>query len=278
MGTLHASARMTRRQFVSAAGMAALAAGAFLATGCQASEAKSATEDDAAADEGETDAATSENAASTEPGSTILVAYFSATGHTENVANLIAEATGADVFAMEPVEPYSSDDLRYSDPDSRVSQEHDDPDGTHVELVETTPANFDAYDTVFLGFPLWWGHASWVVDDFVTQNDFAGKAVIPFCTSASSSYGDNTEYLEGMASSGLWVEGNRFSASSDADDVQEWLDTLDLEALVEEARADAEGSGDEAAEGRDGSADQDVADESDETAGAGSDDEGSTEE
>lgn len=214
MGTSHASARMTRRQFVSADGAAVLAAGAFLATGCQASEAESATEDDAAP---------------TEPGSNILVAYFSATGHTENVANLIAEATGADVFVMEPTEPYSSDDLRYSDPDSRVSQEHDDLDSTHVELVQTTPDSFEAYDTVFLGFPLWWGHASWVINDFVTENDFEGKTIVPFCTSASSGYGDNTEYLEGMASSGTWVEGARFSASASEGEVQEWLDSLDLE-------------------------------------------------
>ena len=236
MGISHASARMTRRQFVSAAGAAVFAAGAFLATGCQASEAESTTEKDDA--EEEADAPTSEDAAPTEPGSNILVAYFSATGHTKGIAEMIAEATGADVFVMEPVEPYSSDDLRYSDPDSRVSQEHDDLENTHVELEEATPENFDDYDIVYLGFPLWWGHASWVINDFVTENDFEGKTIVPFCTSASSGYGDNTEYLEGMASSGTWVEGARFSASASEDEVQEWLDSLDLEGDREAADAE----------------------------------------
>lgn len=238
MSSVHSS-RFTRRQFVAAAGMAALAAGTLLVSGCNANEGDAAeatveTDEEATENEASADDETSAEEAGQSSGNGILVAYFSATGHTEGIANMIAQAEDADVFVMEPKEPYSSDDLRYSNPDSRVSQEHDDLENTHVELLETAPENFDDYDVIFLGFPLWWGHASWVINDFVTENDFEGKTIVPFCTSASSGYGDNTEYLEGMASTGTWLEGNRFSASASEEDVQEWLDSLDLDGAANE--------------------------------------------
>ena len=118
--------------------------------------------------------------------SNILVVYFSATGNTESAANLIAEATGADVFKLEPVEPYTDADLNWTDESSRVVYEHDNPDDRHVELVADTVENWDQYDTVFIGYPIWWGIAAWPVDTFVEANDFTGKTVIPFCTSSSS--------------------------------------------------------------------------------------------
>lgn len=225
--------RPTRRQFVAmagvaVAGVAAACAGAFAASGAGADEPQQADGEVAASSGSDASHAADESVASDASGSGVLVAYFSATGHTEGIANMIAQDLGADVFVMEPVEPYSSDDLRYSDPESRVSREHDDLENTHVELVSTTPENFEDYDVIFLGFPLWWGNASWVINDFVTLNDFEGKTIIPFCTSASSGYGDNTEYLEGMATGGTWLEGNRFSAGASEQDVQEWLDTIDL--------------------------------------------------
>lgn len=221
--------QISRRQFVVMAGVTALSAGALVA---HAGDAEEATSQDA--DDGEVIASQSagpDSSAASDAGGAgngILVAYFSATGHTEGIANIIAQYTGADVFVMEPAEPYSDDDLRYSDPESRVSREHDDLDNTHVELVETTPEGFDDYDVVFLGFPLWWGHASWVINDFVASNDFEGKTIVPFCTSASSGYGDNTEYLQSMATSGTWVEGSRFSSGASEQEVQEWIDSLDL--------------------------------------------------
>ena len=168
-----------------------------------------------------------EEAASTEEGKTLVV-YFSATGNTETAANYIAEATGADIFVLEPVEPYTSDDLRWTDENSRVVYEHDNPDARAVELVASTVENWDDYDTVFIGYPIWWGIAAWPVDTFVQANDFTGKTVIPFCTSASSGLGDSGELLAEMAGTGEWLEGMRFSSRVTEEDVQAWLDELAL--------------------------------------------------
>ena len=157
-----------------------------------------------------------------------LVVYFSATGNTEAAANYIAEATGADILALEPVESYTDDDLDWTDENSRVVYEHDHPEDRAVELVAATVENWDEYDTVFIGYPIWWGIAAWPVDTFVEANDFTGKTVIPFCTSSSSDLGDSGELLAELAGSGEWLEGMRFSSRVTAEDVQAWLDTLEL--------------------------------------------------
>lgn len=97
----------------------------------------------------------SESVQETEGGNTLVV-YFSSTGNTEEAANYIAAATGADVFELEPVQPYTDEDLNYGNEDSRVSYEHDNPDARNVELVADTVENWDSYDTVFIGYPIWW--------------------------------------------------------------------------------------------------------------------------
>lgn len=173
------------------------------------------------------DPETTEEATATEEGKTLVV-YFSATGNTETAANYIAEATSADIFVLEPVEPYTSDDLRWTDENSRVVYEHDNPDARAVELVASTVENWDDYDTVFIGYPIWWGIAAWPVDTFVQANDFTGKTVIPFCTSASSGLGDSGELLAEMAGTGEWLKGMRFSSRVTEEDVQAWLDELAL--------------------------------------------------
>ncbi len=157
-----------------------------------------------------------------------LVVYFSATGNTEQAATYIADITGGDLFELEPAEPYTSDDLDWTNDNSRVSREYYDESLRDVELVADTVENWDSYDTVFIGYPIWWGIAAWPVDGFVEANDFTGKTVIPFCTSASSGIGESGELLEEMASTGDWQEGMRFSSSVSESDVQEWLDSLNL--------------------------------------------------
>ncbi|MGN0777762.1 MAG: flavodoxin [Aristaeellaceae bacterium] len=93
-----------------------------------------------------------------------LVVYYSATGNTERVGGIIAAETGADVFVLEPVEPYSDADLNWTNPDSRVSYEHEHPEAQRaVVLVQVTPENWEAYDTVYIGYPIWWGIAAWPV-------------------------------------------------------------------------------------------------------------------
>ena len=160
-----------------------------------------------------------------------LVVYFSATGNTGEAAGYIASITGADVFEIVPADPYTSEDLTWTDPESRVSTEHDARvagETVAVELTQTTPDNWDSYDTVFIGYPIWWGEAAWPVDTFVQSNDFTGKTVIPFCTSASSGIGESGRLLAELAGAGDWMEGQRFRSSVSESDVQTWLDGLDL--------------------------------------------------
>ena len=157
-----------------------------------------------------------------------LVVYYSATGNTAQVAEYIADITGGDLFELEPAEPYTSDDLDWTNDNSRVSQEYYDESLRDVELVADTVDNWDSYDTIFIGYPIWWGIAAWPVDGFVEANDFTGKTVIPFCTSASSGIGESGELLAELAGTGDWQEGMRFRSSVSESDVQEWLDSLNL--------------------------------------------------
>lgn len=157
-----------------------------------------------------------------------LVVYYSASGNTERVAKDIAEAAGADLFEIVPAELYTSDDLNWTNPDSRVSREHDDESLRDVPLTTTEVPDWDSYDTVFIGYPIWWGIAAWPVDTFVKNNDFTGKTVIPFATSSSSGMGQSGSLLADMAGTGEWQEGQRFSSGVSSDDVQSWVDGLGL--------------------------------------------------
>ena len=168
---------------------------------------------------------TNQSASNTENTSTgngkTLVVYYSASGNTKDVAEKIAKITEADLFEIEPVEPYTDDD-------SRVSREHDDESLRDVELVSTTVDNWDSYDTVYIGYPIWWGIAAWPVDNFVKENDFTGKTVIPFCTAATSGIGDSGNLLEEMTGTGDWKEGERFHGGASESDISSWIDSLGL--------------------------------------------------
>ena len=157
-----------------------------------------------------------------------LVVYYSASGNTERVAKDIAEAAGADLFEIVPTEVYTSDDLDWTNPDSRVSREHDDESLRDVPLTTTEVPDWDSYDTVFIGYPIWWGIAAWPVDTFVKNNDFTGKTVIPFATSSSSGMGQSGSLLADIAGTGEWQEGQRFSSGVSSDDVQSWVNGLGL--------------------------------------------------
>lgn len=157
-----------------------------------------------------------------------LVVFYSATGNTEEVAGFIAAATGGDTFELVPVEPYTSADLDWTNQNSRVSREHDNPDERFVELVESTVTDWASYDTVFIGYPIWWGIAAWPVDSFIDANDFTGKTVIPFCTSSSSGLGESGELLAEAAGTGNWLEGQRFRSGVSEEDVKAWIADLGL--------------------------------------------------
>lgn len=194
-----------------------------------ASSAAASSESAAAASEADLAASEASSAAesSTEGGKTLVV-YYSASGNTQRVAGDIAEAAGADLFEIVPSEVYTSDDLNWSNKDSRVSREHDDESLRDVPLVSTSVENWDEYDTVFIGYPIWWAIAAWPVDNFVKNNDFTGKTVIPFATSSSSGMGQSGELLAEMAGTGDWQDGQRFSSGVSGADVQAWVESLGL--------------------------------------------------
>lgn len=158
--------------------------------------------------------------------SKILVVYYSAQSHTEVVAKKIAENLNADIFEIIPEEPYTSSDLNYNDDNSRVVKEYNDESLRDVKLTTTEVENWEEYDTVLIGYPIWWGIAAWPVNAFVKANDFTGKTVIPFCTSASSSLGQSGDLLEEYAGTGNWVTGHRFSSNASDSDIKEWTDSL----------------------------------------------------
>lgn len=159
-------------------------------------------------------------------GGKTLVVYFSGSGNTKRVAEDIAAATGGTLFELVPVTPYTSADLSWTTSGSRVNREHDDEALRDITLVTTTPENFDEYDTVFIGYPIWWGIAAWPVNNFVKNNDFTGKTVIPFATSASSGMGQSGSLLAEMAGTGNWQEGHRFSSGASKSTVEEWVNGL----------------------------------------------------
>ena len=160
-------------------------------------------------------------------GKKTLVVYYSATESTKKAAEHIASVTGGDLFELVPVKPYSREDLNWNDENSRVVYEYEHPAERKVALTTVTVDNFDKYDTVFIGYPIWWGIAAWPVNGFIEANDFTAKTVIPFCTSASSGLGDSGKLLKEAAGTGNWLEGKRFSSGVSETEVSEWIQNLD---------------------------------------------------
>lgn len=159
-------------------------------------------------------------------GGRALVVYFSAQGLTEAVAEQIAENLDADIFEIVPADEYTSDDLDWTDDNSRVTREYEDESLRDVQLVSTEVPNWEDYDTIIIGYPIWWGIAAWPVNTFVEANDFSEKTVIPFCTSSSSGLGQSGELLADAAGTGNWLQGQRFRSNPSDDDIKEFTDSL----------------------------------------------------
>ena len=172
----------------------------------------------------EAEAATAATEETTEAASgKTLVVYYSASGNTRQVAETVAQAANADIFEIVPAQIYTSSDLDWTD---RSSREHDDESLRNVELTTTEVPDWDSYDTVFIGYPIWWGIAAWPMDTFVKANDFTGKTVIPFATSSSSGLGQSGSRLAAMANGGDWQQGQRFRSGASDSDVQKWVNGL----------------------------------------------------
>lgn len=209
--------KISRRQFLQVAGASAAA---LLLASCSGNSASSVSSSSAAA--------SSEAASTVTTTGKTLVVYFSATGTTQGVAQTIADTVGADLFEVVPSGPYTSDDLNWTNNDSRVSREHNDEGLRAVALESTGVDGWDNYDTVFIGYPIWWGIAAWPMSSFVAVNDFTGKTVIPFCTSTSSGIGQSGDLLAELADAGTWLDGQRFSRGSSEADIASWVNGLNL--------------------------------------------------
>lgn len=155
-----------------------------------------------------------------------LIVYYSAQSHTKAVAEKIAKNLNADIFEMIPEQIYTSADLDWTNDNSRVSKEHNDESLRNIKLATTKVDNWENYDMILIGYPIWWGVAAWPVNTFVKENDFTGKTVIPFCTSSSSGLGQSGELLKQAAKTGNWLVGHRFSSNPSDADIKTWTDSL----------------------------------------------------
>lgn len=162
-------------------------------------------------------------------GNKVLVAYFSATNTTEGVAEKLANGLDADIYEIVPETPYTDDDLDYNDGSSRTTAEMNDPDARPG--ISGSVENMEQYDTVFIGFPIWWGEAPRIISTFMESYDFSGKTIIPFCTSGSSSIDSGAAKLQQLTSGARWLDGRRFDGGASQEDVMEWADGLGLEAV-----------------------------------------------
>ena len=155
-----------------------------------------------------------------------LVAYFSATGNTEGIAQHLQAVLNAEVYEIIPAEPYSDEDLNYNVSHCRANQEQNDLDARPA--IDGGVDNLEAYDVIFLGYPIWWGEAPRIISTFLESYDFTGKTIVPFCTSGSSGMGGSAEHLAGLAGSAVWLEGARFDPGASQEEVAARVDGLGL--------------------------------------------------
>lgn len=158
----------------------------------------------------------------------VLVAYFSNTGNTENVAAHISAILDAELYEIVPEDPYTAEDLNYNNDDCRANQEQS--DASARPAIAGSVENMDEYDVVFLGYPIWWGDAPRIINTFLESYDFTGKTIVPFCTSGSSGIGSSENTLHALASGADWLDGQRFGSGASQDEVAQWVDGLDLTA------------------------------------------------
>ena len=150
----------------------------------------------------------------------ILVAYFSASGVTEKLAKKLAETIGAEFYEIKPEQIYTKADLNWMDKKSRSSVEMN--DRSSRPAIATKVENMEQYEAVFVGFPVWWYREPSIIDTFMEAYDFAGKRVIPFCTSGGSGIGDSAKNLQELAPGAKVVEGKRFSTMTSEKQLKEW--------------------------------------------------------
>ena len=155
-----------------------------------------------------------------------LVAYFSASGVTAKVAETLAEAIGANIFTIAPETPYTNADLNWMDKKSRTSIEMSDPSSRPA--IARTRDNMGEYDTVFVGFPIWWYVAPTIISTFLESHDMTGKTIIPFATSGGSGMGKTNEKLQTSCPNSRILEGKVFNANVSKADMVTWEENLGI--------------------------------------------------
>ena len=158
--------------------------------------------------------------------SRVLIAYFSATNNTENIANHLDTILDADLYEITPEQLYTSTDLNYGDSSTRATAEQNDPNARPA--ISGSVDNMEQYDVIFLGYPIWWGQAPKIISTFLESYDLNGKTIVPFCTSGSSGIGSSATNLHSLANGATWLDGQRFSGSTSRSDVETWVNGLGL--------------------------------------------------
>ena len=217
---------MNRREFLKMGGMSMMA---LVLGGCGLSSLTGQPSGSAASSEtGDTSSSSAASAGAVAAGGKTLVVYYSATGRTERVAKVIAKERQADIMKLVPNPAYTEADLDTHDKNSRTTRERDDTSlREKIQLQKAVPDNWASYDTIFLGYPIWWSIAAWPVDAFVKANDFTGKNVVTFATAYSSPLGNSGKLLAEMAGGkGNWQDGTCFTGSLSDAKVVEWVRSL----------------------------------------------------
>ena len=153
-----------------------------------------------------------------------LVAYFSASGVTAKVAEKLSKAINADLYEIAPEDPYTKADLNWMNKKSRSSVEMN--DRSSRPAIGNKVENMDQYDTVFVGFPIWWYREPSIIDTFMESYDFTGKTVIPFATSGGSGLGNSYKNLQTLAPGAKVIDGERFSAGVSEEKLKAWAEGI----------------------------------------------------
>lgn len=156
----------------------------------------------------------------------VLVAYFSTGGNTANVAKNLAAVIGAELHEILPEDPYTAEDLDWMNPESRSSKEMN--DKAYRPEIANQVENIAQYDTIFLGFPIWWYVAPTIINAFLEQYSLEDKNVIPFATSGSSGMGNTNDALRSSCPGARLIDGKRFSVEVSQDDLKKWVKSLKI--------------------------------------------------
>lgn len=156
-----------------------------------------------------------------------LVAFFSASGITAALAKSLAEVVDADVYEIKPETPYTPADLDWNNKQSRSSVEMSDPE--FRPAIADGGADIAAYDTIFIGFPIWWYVAPTIINTFLEHYDFAGKTIVPFATSGSSGLGDTVAKLRPSAPGAAWKDGKLLNGRPPKATLNAWVESLRLQ-------------------------------------------------